>query len=161
MAGWVITHGVAPGDQVVISGQIKLSDGARIEPITHSVLAVDAGCNMSISTDWIRTQRCSSISLTPRCSSISCTARGTSTRVTSSTGGGERRVRNVGVAPGRVALVAGSVQGAVLNNALYVSVTFFWLTPTVCSNGTSFNANMNAWNLRFFTMKILECGPTV
>ena len=42
--GWVVfTHGVAPGDQVVISGQIKLSDGARIEPITHSVLAVDAG----------------------------------------------------------------------------------------------------------------------
>ena len=42
--GWVvITRGVAPGDQVVISGQIKLSDGARIEPITYSVLAVDAG----------------------------------------------------------------------------------------------------------------------
>ena len=42
--GWVvISQGVALGDQVVISGQIKLSDGARIEPITHSVLTLEAG----------------------------------------------------------------------------------------------------------------------
>lgn len=42
--GWVvISQGVATGDQVVISGQIKLSDGARIEPITNSVLTVEAG----------------------------------------------------------------------------------------------------------------------
>ena len=42
--GWVvISQGVATGDQVVISGQIKLSDGARIEPITNSVLTVETG----------------------------------------------------------------------------------------------------------------------
>lgn len=42
--GWVvISQGVALGDQVVISGQIKLSDDARIEPITNSVLTVEAG----------------------------------------------------------------------------------------------------------------------
>lgn len=42
--GWVvITQGLAREDNVVISGQIKLSDGARIEPMTHSVVTVDAG----------------------------------------------------------------------------------------------------------------------
>ena len=39
----VISQGVAAGDQVVISGQIKLSDGASIEPVLHSALSVDAG----------------------------------------------------------------------------------------------------------------------
>ena len=39
----MITQGLAREDNVVISGQIKLSDGARIEPMTHSVVTVDAG----------------------------------------------------------------------------------------------------------------------
>ncbi|MGY2400877.1 efflux RND transporter periplasmic adaptor subunit [Pseudomonas sp. SDO5271_S396] len=34
----VIDEGLHPGEQVVISGQIKLSDGATIEPLEHSVL---------------------------------------------------------------------------------------------------------------------------
>ncbi|NBF02275.1 efflux RND transporter periplasmic adaptor subunit [Pseudomonas sp. Fl5BN2] len=34
----VIDSGLAPGQQVVISGQIKLSDGSAIEPQQHSVL---------------------------------------------------------------------------------------------------------------------------
>ena len=42
--GWVvINQGVAPGDQVVTSGQIKLSDGASIDPINSTALAADGG----------------------------------------------------------------------------------------------------------------------
>lgn len=35
----MIDAGLNPGDQVVISGQIKLSDGAAIEPLERTVLS--------------------------------------------------------------------------------------------------------------------------
>lgn len=39
----VIDKGLSADDQVVTSGQIKLSDGASIEPVTSAALAVEAG----------------------------------------------------------------------------------------------------------------------
>ncbi|MGC5702545.1 efflux RND transporter periplasmic adaptor subunit [Pseudomonas sp. NFXW11] len=46
----VIDSGLKPGAQVVVSGQIKLSDGAAIEPVAHSVLGDASHAGTTVAT---------------------------------------------------------------------------------------------------------------
>jgi len=38
-----VTSGLEAGDQVVVSGQLKLSDGMQVEPVAHDTLRDDGG----------------------------------------------------------------------------------------------------------------------
>ncbi|MNG27248.1 Efflux pump periplasmic linker BepD precursor [compost metagenome] len=42
-----ITSGLAPGDQVVVSGQLKLSDGMPVEPVAQDSLQASHGGRQS------------------------------------------------------------------------------------------------------------------
>jgi len=42
-----VTSGLAPGDQVVVSGQLKLNDGMSVEPVTQDSLQASQGGRQS------------------------------------------------------------------------------------------------------------------